>query len=133
MNYYHNYFYDIWESWSSTIFLPGRSGVGSVRFPVNLISLDDPILNTWQCGIVAYFMEVPDPKLTFFSRLTKFQQFMFKRINWILTFLVGLIKIPHIRTLYVEIHCAIIEYENEKAKSAHYLVQLVDLDDQRQE
>ena len=38
-------------------------------------------------------------------------------------------KIPNIRRLYVEVHCAVIKYENEKAKSAHYLIQLVDLDD----
>jgi len=33
------------------------------------------------------------------------------------------------RSLYVEVHCIVLEYENEKAKVVHYLVQLVDLDD----
>jgi len=36
----------------------------------------------------------------------------------------------------VEIRCALMKYENEKAKPAHYLVQIVDLDnpkDQQQE
>jgi len=29
----------------------------------------------------------------------------------------------------VEVHCALIEYENGKVKSAHYLVQIVNVDD----
>jgi len=36
----------------------------------------------------------------------------------------------------IEVHCAVIEYGNEKAKPAHYLIQLTDLedlDDKRQE
>jgi len=38
-------------------------------------------------------------------------------------------KIPFIRCLYVEVHCALTEYENRKAKQADYLVQIVDFDD----
>ena len=38
-------------------------------------------------------------------------------------------KISHIRSSYVEVHCAVIEYENEKAMPAYYFVQLVDSDD----
>jgi len=32
------------------------------------------------------------------------------------------IKFPYNRSIDVEVHCAVIEYENEKAKSAHYLI-----------
>jgi len=53
---------------------------------------------------------------------------MFERIHWILTSYNGP-KIPYIRSLYAEVHCAVIEYENEKSKAFHYLVKLVDLDD----
>ena len=50
-------------------------------------------------------------------------------IQWILTSPDGPIKIPYIRSLYVEVHYAVIEYENKKIKPAYYLVQLVDLGD----
>jgi len=52
-----------------------------------------------------------------------------KRIHWILTSPDGPIKVPYNRILYIEVHFTLIEYENVKAKSAHHLVQLVDLDD----
>jgi len=61
---------------------------------------------------------------------------MFKKIHWIFTSPDGLTKISSNRCLYLEVHCALIEYENEKANSTHYLVQIVDYDDlydQRQE
>ena len=38
-------------------------------------------------------------------------------------------KILYIRSLYVEVHYVTLEYENEKAKPSHCLIQLVDLDD----
>ena len=77
--------------------------------------------------MVVYLMEIPDLEYPFFSRLTKFQQCMFAGIHWILISPDCPIKIPYNRCLYVEVHCALIEYENGKAKPAHYLVQLVDL------
>jgi len=67
-------------------------------------------------------MEIPDPKFPFFSTLTKFQQCMFKKIHWILISPDGPTKIPYSRSLYLEVHCALIEYENEKVKPARYLV-----------
>ena len=54
---------------------------------------------------------------------------MFKRIHWILTSLNGLAKFLHNRSLDVEIHCAVIKYEYGKAKLAHYLGQLIDLEE----
>jgi len=86
--------------------------------------------------MVVYFMEIPNLKFPFFSRITKFQQCAFRMIHWILASPDGPIKISYKRCLYVEVHCALIEYENRKAKPAHYLVQLVHFDDpnyQRQE
>jgi len=44
-------------------------------------------------------------------------------IHYIITSSDGPTKIPYIRSLYIEIHCAIIAYENEKVKSAYYLAQ----------
>jgi len=111
------------------IFFPDRSGVAGVRFPANSISSDDPIMKAWKYRMVAYLMEISNLKFLFFSRLTKFQQCMFKRIHWIIISLDDPTQIPCIRSLYVEVHYTVIEYKNEKAKSAHYLVQLVDLDD----
>ena len=46
------------------------------------------------------------------------------------------IKISYNRCLYLEVHCALIEYENKKVEIARYLVQIVDYDNpygQRQE
>jgi len=60
---------------------------------------------------------------------------MFKRFHWILKSPEGPTKISVRRYLTIEIYSALIEYENEKAKLAHYLVQIVDCDnpnDQRQ-
>jgi len=72
IDYYNHYSYDIWESWSTTVFFPDRSGVGGVRFPANSIPLDDPIMKAWEYGMVAYLMEIPDPGYPFFSFFTKF-------------------------------------------------------------
>jgi len=79
--------------------------------------------------MVVYFMKFPDPKYPPFSKLTKFQQCVFKMLHWILTSHDGLTKILNNQCLYVEVHCTIIEYGNGKAKLAHYLVQIVDYDD----
>ena len=63
------------------------------------------------------------------STLTKFQQYMFKRFHWILKSPKGPTTIPVRRYLTMKIYSALIEYENRKAKLAHYLVQIVDCDD----
>ena len=77
-------------------------------------------------GMIFYFSKVSDPNFPFFSTLTKFQQYMFKGFHWIFKSLEGPTKIPVRRYLTMEIYSALIEYENEKAKPAHYLVQIVD-------
>jgi len=41
----------------------------------------------------------------------------------------GPTKISKHTCLSVEADCVLIEYENEKAKPAHYLIQIVDFDD----
>ena len=66
----------------------------------------------------------------------KFQQCIFRRIHLILTSPEGLRKILVHRCLNREAYDALIEYENGKAKPAHYLLQIIDYDDlgdQRQE
>ena len=79
--------------------------------------------------MIVYFMKIPYTKFPFLSRLIKFQQCMFRKINWILISLDGPTKIPYNICLYLEVHCALIEYENEKTKPAYYLIQIVDYDD----
>ena len=81
-------------------------------------------------------LKIPDFKYSFFLRLTKFQQCMFRKFHWILICSNSLTKIPYNKSLYVEVHCTIIEYGNRKVKPTHYLIQIIDLDnsnDQRQE
>jgi len=61
---------------------------------------------------------------------------MFKRIHQVFISLDSHTKFPSNRSINVEVNCAVIEYENGKAKPAHYLIRLTDLedlDDQRQE
>ena len=61
---------------------------------------------------------------------------MFKRIHQVFISPDSLTKFLYNRSIDVEVHCAVIEYENEKAKPTHYLIRLIDLedhDDQRQE
>jgi len=43
VDFYHHYFYDIWESWSTTIYFSDRSGVGGICFPTNSLSSCDPV------------------------------------------------------------------------------------------
>ena len=88
-------------------------------------------MKVWKYRMVVYLMKILYLKYSFFSRLTKFQQFMFRRIHWILPSPDGPRKILYIICLYVEIHCALIEYKNEKFKPVNYLIQLVDLDNYR--
>ena len=72
VDFYHHYSYDIWESWSTTIYFPDRSGVGGICFLANSLSPRDPIFKVWKYGMVLYFLEVLDPDFSFFSTLTKF-------------------------------------------------------------
>lgn len=61
---------------------------------------------------------------------------MFRRIHWILTSPDGPTKITVQKCLKLEVYSALIEYENGRAKPAHYLIQIIDCDDlndQRQE
>ena len=86
--------------------------------------------------MILYLIEISDPKFLFFSKLTKFRQCMFRMINLTLTSPNGAAKISVRRCLNLEVYKALIECETEKAKSAHYLIQIVDYDDlndQRQE
>jgi len=67
------------------IFVPDRSGFGGARFPTNTTSPYGFIMKVWKYRMVACLIEIPDPKYSFFSRLTKFQRCMFRKIHWILT------------------------------------------------
>jgi len=61
---------------------------------------------------------------------------MFKRIHQVFISPDSPTKFPYNRSIDVEVHCVVIEYEHGKAKLAHYLIRLTDLedlDDQRQE
>jgi len=93
-------------------------------------------MKAWQYRMVAYFLEIPNPGKPFLQSLTKFQKCIFKRILQIFTSLDSPTKFPYNRSIDIEVHYAVIEYENEKVKPAHYLIRLIDLedlDDQRQE
>ena len=79
--------------------------------------------------MVVHFTEIPYQICSFFSTLTKFQQCMFRKIHWILTSPNGPTKVPICRCINLEVYSALTEYENEKAKPSHYLVQIVDYDD----
>ena len=52
---------------------------------------------------------------------------MFKRIHKILTSYESLTRAPKNRNLHIKVNYALTVYENEKAKSAHYAAQLIDL------
>ena len=61
---------------------------------------------------------------------------MFKRIHPVFISLDGPTKFPYNRSIDVEAHCAVIKYENGRAKPTLYVIRLIDLedlDDQRQE
>jgi len=46
-----------------------------------------------------------------------------------LTSLDGPTQFPYNRSIDVEVHYAVIEYENRKAKPANYLVQFIDIEE----
>ena len=80
-NYDHNYPYDILESWGTTTFFPHRSRVAGVRFLTNSIFLGYPVMKEWKYGMIASLShEITDLTYQFFSSLTKFQKYIFKRI-----------------------------------------------------
>ena len=111
------------------IFFPDKSRVGGVRFPTNLLPSEDPVMKAWEYGMVAYFLEIPNPKNPFFQSLTKFQKCMFKRIHQIFISLDSPTKFSYNRSIGIEVHYAVIEYENEKEKPAHYVIWWTDLED----
>ena len=78
-------------------------------------------MKVWEYVLIVYFMKIPCPKFAFFSRLTKFQWCIFRRIHWILTSPDGPRKNPNNRCLYVEVHCALVKHENGKTKPDQYL------------
>jgi len=85
--------------------------------------------------MVAYFLEIPNLGNPFFHCLTKFQKCMFKRIRQVFMSPNSPTKFPYNRSIDVEVHYVVIEYEKRKAKLTHYLIRLTDLedlDDQRQ-
>jgi len=43
IDFYYHYSYDIWESWSTTIYFSDRCGVGGICFPANSVPLNDPV------------------------------------------------------------------------------------------
>jgi len=93
-------------------------------------------MKAWEYGMIAYFLEIPNPGNPFFQSLTKFQQCMFKRMHQVFISPDSPIKFSYNCSIDVEVHYAVIEYENEKTKPTHYLIRLTDLedlDDQRQE
>jgi len=54
---------------------------------------------------------------------------VFKRIHQVFISPYCPTKFSYNRGIDVKVHCAVIEYENEKAKPAYYLIQLTDLED----
>jgi len=72
--YYLNYSYNILEAWSTIIRFPDKFGIGGIRFSTNSLPLEDPIIKAWGYGMVAYFLEIPNPENPFFQSLTKFQK-----------------------------------------------------------
>jgi len=48
IDFYYHYSYDIWESWSTTIFFPDKSRVGGIWFSANSLSPNDPIFKAWK-------------------------------------------------------------------------------------
>jgi len=62
------------------IYFPDRSRVGGVSFLENSVSPNDPVMKAWEYVIVVYLKEILNPKYSFFSRLTKLQRCMFRRI-----------------------------------------------------
>jgi len=86
-------------------------------------------MKVWECRTIAYILKIPYPRYPFFSHLTKFQKCMFKRIHHVFTSLGSPTRAPYNKNLHIDVHSALIEYENRKAKPTHYLVQLTNLED----
>jgi len=79
-------------------------------------------MKAWKYGMVAYFLEIPNPKNRFFQSLTNFQKCMFKRIHQVFICIDSPIKFSYNKSIDVEVHRVVIEYENVKSKAAHYFI-----------
>ena len=55
-------------------FFLDRPGVDGDRFSINSIPLDDPIMKTHKYWMVAYLIEIPNLKYSFFSSLIQFKR-----------------------------------------------------------
>jgi len=100
--------------WSTTIFFPDKSRVGGFRLPANSIPPEDPIMKAWEYRMVAYFLNILNPKNSFFHYLTNFQKCMFNRIHQVFISPKSPTKFPYNRSIDIEVHCAVIEYEMER-------------------
>jgi len=85
-------------------------------------------MKVWEYGMVACFLKISNPENPFFQSLTKFQKCMFKRIHQVFISPNSPTKFPYNRNIDIEVHCAVIEYENGKVKPAHYLIRFTDLE-----
>ena len=79
--------------------------------------------------MIAYFLEIPNPKKSFFYCLSKSQKCKFERIHQIFTSPNNLTNFTYNRCIDVEVHCAAIEYKNGKVKPSYYPIRLTDLEE----
>ena len=42
-----------------------RSEVGGVRFSANTLPPESPVMEAWEYGMIAYFLEIPHPEKPF--------------------------------------------------------------------
>jgi len=71
--------------------------------------------------MIAYFLDIPNPENSFFHYLIKFQKCVYKRIHQVFTSPDNPTKFPYNRSIDVEVHCVVIEYESGRVKLTHYL------------
>jgi len=69
-------------------------------------------MKVWEYRTIAYFLEIPYPENTFFYCLTKFQKYIFKRSHQVFISPDSPMKFLYNRSIDIEVHWAVIEYEN---------------------
>lgn len=113
-------FYDVLDLWGRYISFPVNSGVGSRAIDIDPVSADKKVteyslanVNAWRYGMVHGFYCNPHPKGYMYSYFTKFQQYVFKRVEEY-TYNFG--RLP------ISVQCANIEVTEENIFPPHYLI-----------
>lgn len=113
-------YYEIYDIWGSRVCFPSNSGVAALSVHAHPREWIAPYVTehyrAWDYGMVCDIRPFPTPNDTFFSKLTKFQKYIFRRAYHFVT------QNSFPQNVYVQ--CAGIEVVEGKVNPPHYLIMI---------